>query len=190
MSQNDVGIYASQISGHLWAPVGAYDALATVTLASTTSTVTFSGIPSGYKHLQIRCAVRSDRAVALDSYFIYINADSTAGTNYRGHGIYGDGASISAYDDGGNFMPVGIIPGTSATSLIFGSHIVDLPDYAVSNKNKTSRSLGGADLNGSGQARFVSGSWNSTAPITSLTFTTNGGGSFIAGSTFALYGVK
>jgi hypothetical protein len=46
---------ASQISGHLYdGPFGAYDSLATVTLSADAASVTFAGIPSGYKHLQIR----------------------------------------------------------------------------------------------------------------------------------------
>jgi hypothetical protein len=42
-----LGIMASQISGHLWEPQGAYDALSTVTLSANASSVSFTGIPSG-----------------------------------------------------------------------------------------------------------------------------------------------
>ena len=53
------GIYASQISGHTFVPSGAYDALASVTIPAgqTATSIVFAGIPSGYKHLQIRAFV-------------------------------------------------------------------------------------------------------------------------------------
>lgn len=172
-------------------PFGAYEAIGSITLGTTSGTVTFSGIPQEYKHLQIRCVARTDRAVVLDSYYVYANSDSTSGGNYYAHGLYGTGASTAgAFTDAGNFMSIGVLAGTSVESNLYGSHIFDLLDYSNNNKYKTSRSIGGVDNNGSGQARLVSGLWKSTAPITSLTFTTNGGGSFIAGSKFSIYGVK
>ena len=42
-----LGIMASQISGHLWQPEGAYDSLATVTVGATSvATIEIAGIPS------------------------------------------------------------------------------------------------------------------------------------------------
>jgi hypothetical protein len=53
MSPILTGVIASGISGHLtppWSPEGAHDALATVTLSASAASITFAGIPSGYKH--------------------------------------------------------------------------------------------------------------------------------------------
>lgn len=186
LSARAFGLFGA-ISGGL----GDYESIATTTLGSTQSTVTLSSIPSTYKHLQIRTLVRSDRAVSVDSFYFYANSDSTAGGNYYSHGLYGTGTSpAAAYSDGGNFLAVGVLPGSSASSNIFGTHICDVIDYANTNKYKVARSFGGVDLNGSGQIRLVSGLWQSTAAINSITFTTNGGGSFIAGSKFEIYGLK
>jgi hypothetical protein len=187
-----LGIWASQISGHLWEPQGAYDALANVTLSGTASSITLAGIPNTYKHLQVRILARADRAVTLESTFIYLNTDSTQfpSNNYNGHGLIGNGSAASAYFDGGNFLPTGVISGSSATANMFAALVVDILDYTDTNKFTTSRSLGGVDLNGSGQVRLVSGLWRNTAAVNSVTFTTNGGGSFIAGTSFALYGIK
>ena len=52
-----LGIYASQISGHLFAPSGAYDSIATVTPYTTTTTVEFNSRPSTYTHLQVRAFI-------------------------------------------------------------------------------------------------------------------------------------
>ena len=82
-----LGIWASQISGHLWAPEGAYDALATVSLSTTTASVTFSGIPSGYKHLQLRLIARTNRSASVDPMTLTFNNDTS--------GVYSVGESGS-----------------------------------------------------------------------------------------------
>lgn len=90
-----LGIIASQISGHLWAPSGAYDSIATTTVGSGgTATVTFSSIPATYTHLQIRCLMRTDRAVAYTATNWRFNSDSSS--NYSYHAITGDGATATA----------------------------------------------------------------------------------------------
>jgi hypothetical protein len=49
-----LGIISSQISGHLFAPSGAYDSIATVSGTGSSGTISFTSIPSTYTHLQIR----------------------------------------------------------------------------------------------------------------------------------------
>ena len=73
---------------------GSYESIATFTLGSST-TVTFSSIPSTYKHLQIRYLARSARTgAATDDLAIRLNSDS--GANYARHRLFGDGASVTA----------------------------------------------------------------------------------------------
>ena len=73
-------------------PDSGYDSLATVTLASSASTVSFSGIPSGYKHLQIRYSLTA--AAAADTT-IRFNGDT--GSNYSSHLVRGSGTAAQAY---------------------------------------------------------------------------------------------
>jgi hypothetical protein len=84
-----LGIYASQISGHLFAPSGAYDSIATATFTGSALSVTFSSIPSTYTHLQIRGLARTPSG--NDQIDLRFNGDS--GNNYSMHGLSGDGAS-------------------------------------------------------------------------------------------------
>jgi len=64
-------------------------------------------------------------------------------------------------------------------------------DYANTNKNKTIRTLGGQDANGSGEVVFISGLWmNSSTAVNAITLVLPGGGNFAQYSSFALYGVK
>jgi hypothetical protein len=183
--QNNVGIYASQISGKLWAPAGAYDALATVTVPSGgVSSVTFAGIPSGYKHLQVRALTASSASKTAAAKFYY-NSDTTD-ANYRNHYLYGSGASVGAGTDG-NTPAMGVL-GNGVTAGP-AAWVVDILDYSNTNKNTTLRSLNGFDDNGSGYVWFGSTLWMNTAAVSSLTITA-GVNNFNQYSQFALYGVK
>lgn len=183
-----LGIIASSFRSAV-GPVGAYDSLATVTVPSGgVASVTFTGIPSGYKHLQIRGFVKSNYAADQSAMGIQLNS-TTSG--YFHHGLYGDGASAAAYAvTSSNTAGSSYIAASTSTS-IFGAVVIDILDYADTNKNKTVRTLSGADFNGSGQVRLSSGSVALTSAVNSLTFLDlNGGTLFLQYSSFALYGVK
>jgi hypothetical protein len=175
-----LGIMFSQISGHVWAPEGAYDSLAAVTLSSSASTVTFAGIPSGYKHLQIRYALT---AAAPADTTIRFNGDT--GSNYSSHLLRGNPPSAQAYaytSQSAAYVQFNIGYANSVA-------VIDVLDYGNSNKNKTIRSLAGWDNNGSGNIDFWSGAWYNTSAITSLVLTA-ATTTFSANSVFALYGIK
>jgi len=187
-----LGIYASQISGHLWAPSGAYDSIATVTVGSGgSSSITFTSIPSTYTHLQIRALSRGNRAYTAENIIFMFNADG--GTNYADHLLYGNGSTVPAAADVSSSTPLAFRTSTSNTqaSNIFGTGVLDILDYANTNKYKTVRSLSGFDDNGGGygQIWFTSGLWQSTAAINSITLTPVGT-AIQQYSQFALYGVK
>ena len=179
--------------------VGSYDSLATVTLSATTASVTFAGIPSGYKHLQIRCLTRGASGSGGTPVYLTVNGDTAA--NYSTHQLFGSGATANA---GGHASASYILDGWAGfqsfaggdTANCFGVGIIDILDYADTSKNKTARALWGRDNNATsgttGRVMLESGSWRNTAAITSLTFTTDAGYgvNWAANSTFALYGVK
>jgi hypothetical protein len=174
------------------AAVGDYESISTVTLTSSQNTVAFSSIASTYKHLQIRYISRSTRASGTDSISIRFNSDS--GSNYARHFLFGDGASAGAGATTTDTMSnCAIGSGASAGASMFGAGVIDILDYSSTNKNKTIRTLSGADINGSGgDLRFSSGLWFATpAAITSITLYAQGGSAdFVQYSSFALYGIK
>ena len=179
----NLGIMASQISGHLWAPVGAYDSLATVTVGTAVSSITFAGIPAGYKHLQIRGI--SKGATSTTNATFQFNGDT--GSNYSYHLLYGQGSTANAAGAGSNTF---IYLGTqSATASTFSTQIIDILDYSSTSKNKTVRCLVGYENNSAGEVGIFSGAWNnSSTAINSITFSLST--SFQQYSSFALYGVK
>ena len=182
-----LGVIASQISGHLFTE-GAFDSIATTTVGSGgASSVTFSGIPSTYTHLQVRVLARSTQATTQAHAFWRFNSDT--GSNYAFHGVYGSlgtAASFATTTTTGNLLDGE--PGSSIASGIFAVSIVDVLDYANTNKYKTSRVITGWDGNGSGNIAMHSGLWMNTNAITSITF--YNGTNFTEYSSFALYGIK
>ena len=188
-----LGIMASQISGHLSTP--SYESIATFTLGSTTSSVTFSSIPGTYKHLQIRMSARADRANSSgNTVFAYANGDEAPSnpTNYYSHYLTGNGSSASSGDLANNNPSYGFYfgyaIGANATNNI-SPNVIDILDYANTNKYKTMRSLAGFDNNGSGAIALASTLWANTAAITSLKIVCLSY-NFTQYSSFALYGIK
>jgi hypothetical protein len=185
-----LGITASQITGHLWAPSNSYDSIATTTVgAGGASTITFSSIPSTYRHLQIRVNARSTYAGTGDGYLLKFNG--VGGTSYAYHLLIGNGSTASAGSNTSvGYIVSGDLPAATETANIFGSLVVDVLDYANTNKYKTTRSLSGDDRNGSGSVRFISGLFMDTTAISSATLTLLNGGNFAQYTSAALYGIR
>jgi hypothetical protein len=173
------------------AAVGDYESIQTVSGNGSASVLSFTSIPSTYKHLQIRGIARDGRAVTIDTAYFTFN--SNTGSNYAYHWLKGDGASATATAATAT-TPSGInafvVPGSSAGASQFSGSVIDILDYANTNKNKVYRSLSGTDQNGSGGIFFISGVWLQTAAISQIDLTTGTGTAWATGSTFALYGVK
>lgn len=160
---------------------GDYESIATVTVGSGgSSTISFSSIPSTYQHLQIRATYNFPSAANLR---MQLNG-ATNNTNL--HYLTGDGSSAAAgRDSAGNIISLQYGSGTS-----FYVQILDLLDYANTNKNKTVRHLGGVDYNGSGGVYLASSLYETTSAVSSISITSNNGTNFSQYSSFALYGIK
>jgi hypothetical protein len=180
-----LGIIASQMSGHLFAPSGAYDSIATVTGTGSSGTITFSSIPSTYTHLQVRGIMRSTAGGSQ----VYTRLNGDGGSNYAYHYMYGEGTGATA--GGAASQTVGYfgnVPASTDLANTYTSFVIDLLDYSNTNKYKTFRNLSGYDFNGSGQIWFASSVWMNTASVTSLSIVSNT--SFNTSTTISLYGIK
>ncbi len=166
------------------------------TIASTlvgsggASTVTFSNIPQGYKHLQIR-------GITKDGYTggngnntgIYVNGDTSA--NYAIHYMLSYSGGAETGSSSSNTFIIANWGASSTTGAnCFGAGIIDILDYSNTNKYKTTRTLTGVEDASVGQIRFWSGLWMNTAAITSLTLFPLNSASYVQYSRFSLYGIK
>jgi hypothetical protein len=88
-----------------------------------------------------------------------------------------------------NYSRFLVFQGVTGTANSFGVFIMDILDYANTNKLKTTRVLHGQDDNSNGETGLSSGLWFNTNAITSITIyaaVTN----VLEYSHFALYGIK
>ena len=178
-----IGALVAGITGSGGASLSSYESIATVTGTGSVSTLTFSSIPSGFKHLQIRGMAYDGAGNELGVRF---NSDTSANYNY--HNLYGTGSATGA---GGlantNEMNLAV---AGFSSNYMATFIIDILDFNSTTKNKTCRSIYGFDNNGSGQIQIRSGLWRSTSAVTSITIFDTGASNYSASTTFALYGIK
>lgn len=160
-----------------------FESIATVSVGAGGATnIEFTSIPATYTHLQIRGI---GRTTSDDDFRIQINGDT--GANYARHLLTASGTSVVA----GNVTSdtKGSIGTTTSTANTFVGYVIDILDYANTNKYKTVRSLGGFDANGSGYITFDSSLWMNTNAITSIKIYGQSY-NFTNYSSFALYGIK
>jgi len=173
---------------------GDYDSISTVTLGSDAAYAEITSIPSTYTHLQIRGIARTSHPGPADCRMQF-NGDT--GNNYAIHYLRGDSSSIvSANTTSTSSALAGKLSynTTAPYNNVFNSVVIDILDYANTNKYKTSKTLGGYNTNGNGTfpglTDFQSSVWMSTSAITSIRFFSLDSGTLLkSGSTFALYGI-
>lgn len=182
-----LGIIASSISGSK-AVTSSYESISTVTLSATQTTISFTSIPSTFKHLQVRGIARGTFAATNLNLCMQVNADT--GNFYTTHQLLGDGSSATAPGQTAQaFGFVGRIAQANATASAFGASVIDILDYTDTNKNTTIRALGGYDANGNGFSTLMSTAYIKTDAITSIQIFGNLG-DLVQYSSFALYGIK
>jgi len=156
-----------------------YEAIATQTLGSGVTNLTFSSIPSTYTDLILVC---NGNTAANANNYLQFNGDS--GSNYSATRLSGDGSAASSARS------------TSATQILldgFGywttgynaNKVIHIMNYANTTTYKTVLTRAN---NASIGTDAIVGLWRSTAAITSIRF--NSDSTLQTGSTFSLYGIK
>ena len=145
--------------------LGSYESIAGTVIVGSggQAAITFTGIPATYKHLQIRGMIRGGGEVRYR-----LNGDTTA--NYSFHTVMGNNATA---DSGGgenqNYSRFLVFQGLTGTANSFGVFVMDILDYANTNKFTTTRVLHGQDDNSYGETGLSSGLWFNSSAITSVT---------------------
>jgi hypothetical protein len=122
---------------------------------------------------------------------LLLNSDTA--TNYSRHQVYGFSNVAYSYGAADNSQYVfGSSYRFATSTLIMSPAIIDVLDYANTNKYKTLRSLAGTESNAlaTSMVGMFSTVWRSTSAITSITIKTDSGTTLQNGTTFALYGIK
>lgn len=165
-----------------------YESIQTVSLGSGgSSSISFTSIPSTYKHLQIRAIARNEWTInSRNELLMQFNSDT--GANYSWHGLDGDGSAASAQANSStSSMGTGVLAGDQLTSGIYSALVIDVLDYQNTNKYKTTRAMTGV---AGGWLWYRSGSWRSTSAVSTITLLPANSQTFKQYSSFALYGIK
>lgn len=165
----------------------AYSLIASNTVSSTVSSVTFSSIAGTYTDLLLSISARSDFAGVWADIRLQFNG--SGGTAYVTRMVYGAGSSASAAVGGAGAETLWAhIPANTATSNTFGNTLLYIPNYTSGNY-KTVLSDSVAETNVTSTITVLAGSmWSNTAAITSIRCALNAG-DFMPYSTFYLYGI-
>lgn len=166
--------------------------IASQTSGSAFSFATFNSIPSTFTHLQLRVFGRATFNNGGFNGSVYLTFNGSSANYGQRHTLSGNGSSASSFagTSSNQIALIGVVSDAGSIANNYGCAIIDILDYANTNKNKTVRVIGGADNNGTanfGAVSLGSQAWLDTAAITSIQVGTDA--TFAANSHIALYGI-
>jgi len=155
-------------------PTATYTPLATVTLGSSASSVSFASIPASYRDLILVCDYTGSTTAVVTLRY---NSDS--GANYSTVVMTGTSTGVSSFT--GSSLNVGAMYGSNKNTTVF-----QVMDYSATDKHKTS--LQRNDNAQQSEVVATAGRWANTAAITSISLTPTSG-TLSTGATFNLFGI-
>lgn len=176
--------YRSMLAGNSSYFLGDFYSIATASIPSATSTVTFDSIPQTYTHLQLRIT-----SVITAGGNVGMRFNNNSSSSYQSHQVQGDGSSVVPNSTGTETALSRLGLAVSTTQPFVA--VIDILDYTNTNKYKTVRSFNGQDANTASTDYRVglgSGLWMNTAAISRIDLAT--GMTYGTNSTIALYGIK
>ena len=150
-----------------------YIALATTTLSSSATSVTFSSIPQTYRDLILVASVPSS-SETIDLYPNGVSSNLSL--------VWAYGYAPSNYNSATDTAWTEVSSGTQPRLNVY-----NLMDYSATDKHKTVLSRQNF---GDQTIAMMAGRWASTTAISSLLLNRSGGASFPSGSMFSIYGIE
>lgn len=157
-----------------------YIKIATADASGSSSSLTFTSIPSTYTDLVVKLSGRTNAGSVTEAVNVYFNSDT--GANYSYKRLLGSGSAASS-DTGGVFTN-----GNTTTSNSFGSLEIYIPNYTGSTQKSMSVDIVTETNATTIYAALVAGLWTGSAAINSVTLTI--AGTFLTYSSATLYGIS
>jgi hypothetical protein len=191
--------YNDMLAGNAPFMPSSYYSLASYTATSGDTTVTFTSIPQTYRFLHIRISGSTlggaDNTFNQNTNSIYMNGDTNS-NNYNTNSSYSyansaAGGYSGANGDGYFFGVNNSRNGTQPVALSYNVTEVDIYDYAMTNKNKSSfvRQYAAAfTTSAQGFVLLNNGLWRSNSAVSSIRVDLSAG--WALGTTIDLYGVE
>jgi hypothetical protein len=167
-----------------------YEPIASQTLGSDTSSITFSSIAALWTDLRLVCVGRSVwSSDGFDALILRFNGDSASNYSYTYLGTFSGSPTSGRSSNQTNVSVTRVNPSTSGNTNPSISAI-DIFSYANTSVFKTLLGAGAADAEAIQVIRSV-GLWRSTSAISSITISgAQGTGALRSGFTASLYGIK
>lgn len=165
-----------------------YDLIASSTLTTTATTISFTSIPQTYTDLKLIVSSRCNYAAATSRYRVYFN--STSGANVYGRAeAVSDTSTVSGASNAETdpFYYAMETYGSSATANRF-----DASEFYIGDYTNASFARGLTSLNSTYHYAYTGGGgwFNFSNAITDLYVVCGNSASFVANSSFYLYGIK
>jgi hypothetical protein len=158
-------------------------------LNASAASVTFANIPqSGYTDLKIVVSARTSSGATYENVLVTFNGNTG---NSSSRELYGTGSGVGTGSGSGDGNGQGILYMNSGatTANTFGNGEIYIPNYM----STTAKSYSGESVvenNATlGLATLKAGLWNPSPQAAITTIMLSVGNSFLAGSTFSLYGI-
>jgi hypothetical protein len=166
-----------------------YTLIASNTLSTTATTVTFSSIPSTYTDLVIKASIRNDSLASNRHLWVRFNGSSA--TNYSYTQLTSDGTNPGS-NRGSSVAQLVAQYGqvaASATASTFSNVEIYIPNYN-SSVNKVASAIVAHENNNSAAYTSANAFLRSvTDAITSVDLV-SASGNYVSGTSFFLYGIK
>jgi hypothetical protein len=161
--------------------MASYQLIETVTVgAGGAASISFSSIPQTFTDLVVMSSTRS--ASTGNQLIPSINGSTAASTR----NLFGDGGSALGTT---GVTWIGFGSSSSDTASVFGNSFFYFPNYTLTQEKFSSSHSCNENSGTTAYMTIVSARWSSTAAISTLSFSTNGG-NFAQYSTMSLYGIK
>lgn len=165
-----------------------YESIASTSVGTATGTISFSSIPTTYRHLELRIFGKRSTAAQGD---VAMRFNGDAGSNYSYLYTQTTNTTRSTALLGSTALRFGYVP-EIATST-FGFLVAQIPNYRSSYSNRSVHASGGyyntsmtTDI---GIVSHHHGQWNQQSPITSIDVIL-ASGLFAVGTIVSLYGLR
>jgi hypothetical protein len=163
-----------------------FELISSVTVPSAQATIDFSSIPSTYTDLKLVASILSTSSSAVGNVYMTMAFNGVT-TNRTFRRLYG--FNTSAGSDSGSIAQAGTTNTSLASSSIFASHDIYIPNYAGSANKSMSIDAVAENNSTVNELDLIAGLWSQTAAINQITLALSAG-SFATNSTAYLYGVK
>jgi hypothetical protein len=161
-----------------------YTTIATQTLGSAASSVTFSSIPGTYTDLVLVCSITGVSA-ATDPWIRVGNGSVDTGTNYSWSWLSGNGST--AYSERGTNNSKLYYSAISTIQNNVQTVIFNFMNYSNTTTNKT---VLWRESDAGTEVGATVGLWRSTSAINTIEISLDASRTYSSGSSFSLYGIS